>query len=362
MKFYSLGGCKDVGRSCLILTFDDNHSIMLDCGLHMKYNTIDQIYPQFELINHLNIDLILISHFHLDHVGALPYYIRNYKPNSKIIMTYPTKSLFPLLMDDYYKILTSSNYQQQQHDYHSYTKENIRKCIESTLTCSINETMIIYPKKINKEQDQDEEEPYYITAYYAGHVLGAVMFHIQYKSQSIVYTGDFSMTTDRHLGAAKIKALYPNILITESTYASTIRPSRISIEQKFISEILKTVLNGGNVLIPVFAFGRAQELCILIELIWNKMNLKHIPVYFTSGLSTKANKYYELYTSWTNQSIKSLHLKHKGYNSFNYQFIKLFHLSLLDQKKPMIIFATPGMLNGGISLEIFKKWCHIKKI
>lgn len=65
-----------------------------------------------------------------------------------------------------------------------------------------------------------------IKAYYAGHVLGAAMFHVQAGDESVVYTGDYNMTPDRHLGAAWIDCCRPDLLITESTYATTVRDSR----------------------------------------------------------------------------------------------------------------------------------------
>jgi integrator complex subunit 11 len=62
------------------------------------------------------------------------------------------------------------------------------------------------------------DEDFEIRAYYAGHVLGAVMFYVRVGEESVVYTGDYNMTPDRHLGAAKIDCLHPDVLITESTF------------------------------------------------------------------------------------------------------------------------------------------------
>lgn len=55
--------------------------------------------------------------------------------------------------------------------------------------------------------------------------------------------------------------------------------------------------------------GRAQELCILLDLYWSRMNLGHIPIYFTAGLSQKANFFYKLFINWTNQKIKQTFVK-----------------------------------------------------
>ena len=146
-----------------------------------------------------------------------------------------------------------------------------------------------------------------IKAYYAGHVLGAAMFEIRVGQQSVVYTvllyifslnfkkfknfaikGDYNMTPDRHLGAAWIDRCRPDILITESTYATTIRDSKRCRERDFIKKVHGCLDRGGKVLIPVFALGRAQELCILLETYWERMQLQY-PIYFSLGLTEKVH-------------------------------------------------------------------------
>jgi integrator complex subunit 11 len=78
----------------------------------------------------------------------------------------------------------------------------------------------------------------------------------------------------------------PDILITESTYATTIRDSKRCRERDFIKKVHTCLDKGGKVLIPVFALGRAQELCILLETYWERMNLQY-PIYFSLGLTEK---------------------------------------------------------------------------
>ena len=109
---------------------------------------------------------------------------------------------------------------------------------------------------------------------------------------------------------------------------------------------------GGKVLIPVFALGRAQELCILIDSYWERMNLK-VPIYFSAGLTEKANKYYKLFINWTNEKIKKTFIQR---NMFDFKHIKPFERSFMDLPGPMVLFASPGMLHSGTSLEVFKKW------
>ena len=74
------------------------------------------------------------------------------------------------------------------------------------------------------------------------------------------------------------------MLITESTYATTVRSSRKAREGDFLKKVHEAVLSGGKVLIPVFALGRAQELLLLIDSYWERISeLKEIPIYFSAG-------------------------------------------------------------------------------
>lgn len=155
---------------------------------------------------------------------------------------------------------------------------------------------------INLHQTINVDEDLQIRAYYAGHVLGAAMFYVKVGEESVVYTGDYNMTPDRHLGAAFIDKLRPDLLITETTYATTIRDSKRTRERDFLKRVHECVEKGGKVpkrsesahlvqvLIPVFALGRAQELCILLDTYWERMNL-NIPIYFSAGNMKSCESY-----------------------------------------------------------------------
>lgn len=196
----------------------------------------------------------------------------------------------------------------------------------------------------------------HVKAYYAGHVLGAAMFHVKVGEESVLYTGDYNMTPDRHLGVAIIDKCQPDVLITESTYAATIRDSKRARERDFLKQIHQCVASGGKVLVPTFALGRVQELCILIDAYWTRAGLSDIPVYFTGGMAEMATKYYKNWIEWTNEGIQTTFLK-DGVNPFDFKNIKPFEKSFADLPGPMLVFSTPGMLHSGTSLELFKKWC-----
>eukprot|EP00118_Oscarella_pearsei_P007860 m.39466 g.39466 ORF g.39466 m.39466 type:complete len:611 (+) comp32744_c0_seq1:31-1863(+) len=336
IKVVPLGAGQDVGRSCILLNVGGK-KIMLDCGMHMGFND-ERRFPDFSYIGAGPVtdylDCVIISHFHLDHCGALPYFTEMFGFDGPVYMTHPTKAICPILLEDYRKITV-----ERRGETNFFTSAMIKDCMKKVVAVNLHQTV----------QVDDELE---IKPYYAGHVLGAAMFQIKVAGQSVVYTGDYNMTPDRHLGAAWIDKCRPDLLITESTYATTIRDSKRCRERDFLMKVHEVIEAGGKILIPVFALGRAQELCILLETFWERMNLK-APIYFSTGLTEKANHYYKLFISWTNQKIKSTFVRR---NMFEFKHIKAFERSLADNPGPMVLFATPGMLHAGLSLAMFKKW------
>jgi len=86
------------------------------------------------------------------------------------------------------------------------------------------------------------------------------MFHVRAGNASVVYTGDYNMTPDRHLGAAWIDRVRPDVLITESTYATTIRDSKRARERDFLKKVHECVAQNGKVRRPLWpATGEAAQ-------------------------------------------------------------------------------------------------------
>ena len=315
IKVVPLGAGQDVGKSCVLVTIGGKN-IMMDCGMHPGYND-SRRFPDFRYISREGnfnglIDLVIISHFHLDHCGSLPYFTEVLGYDGPLYATHPTKAIMPILLEDYRKISVERRGVEQK-DF--FTSEQIKQCMLKVTPCALEETVTIEPD-------------FEIRPYYAGHVLGAAMFYIRVGQQSLLYTGDYNMTPDRHLGSARCDKLRPDLMITESTYATTIRESKRWRERDLLDQVTQTVRAGGKVLIPVFALGRAQELCLLLDAHWERTGLD-VPIYFSAGLTEKANWYYKLYISWTNQKIKDTFVKR---NVFDFQHIRPFDRALIEQQ------------------------------
>ena len=132
-----------------------------------------------------------------------------------------------------------------------FTDADVDNCLSRYTPIAVQETLVV-------------KDNLRITAHYAGHVLGAVMFEIECRGRKVVYTGDFNTTPDRHLGPADIRQLNPDVLITESTFATTAKAVRRKREMEFVEAVAKSVSAGGKVLIPTFAVGKLQELALLL--------------------------------------------------------------------------------------------------
>ncbi|CAB1336608.1 unnamed protein product, partial [Coregonus sp. 'balchen'] len=312
-------------------------------------------FPDFSYITQQGrltefLDCVIISHFHLDHCGALPYMSEMVGYDGPIYMTHPTKAICPILLEDFRKITVD-----KKGETNFFTSQMIKDCMKKVVPLNLHQTV----------QVDDELE---IKAYYAGHVLGAAMVQIKVGSESVVYTRRAlagalatggkpaeSLPYEQNM-AAWIDKCRPDILISESTYATTIRDSKRCRERDFLKKVHETVERGGKVLIPVFALGRAQELCILLETFWERMNMK-APIYFSTGLTEKANHYYKLFITWTNQKIRKTFVQR---NMFEFKHIKAFDRSYADNPGPMIIMpgycvqGTIGhkILNGQKKLEM----------
>lgn len=337
LEITPLGSGCEVGRSCVLLKFCDK-TVMFDCGIHPAFNGLVSL-PYFDEIDPSKIDLLLVTHFHLDHCGALPYFLEKTEFNGKCFMTHPTKAIYKLLLSDYVKVS------------HVNTEDSLFD--ERDLNNSLD--------KIN-EIDYHQEFNYNginFSAYNAGHVLGAAMFLIIIKGIRILYTGDFSREEDRHLKSAEIPKLDVHVLIIESTYGVHIHEPRLEREETFTKSVGEIVLRKGKCLLPVFALGRAQELLLILDEYWikNEDQLKDIPIYYPSSLANKCMKIFQTYKNMMGDRVK------KGQNSFNFKYIKcvnnLDNLNFFEG--PGVVMASPGMLQNGLSRNLFDKWCTDSK-
>lgn len=339
-----LGAGQEVGRSCILLSFFDEKHILLDCGVHMGYKD-QRKYPNFRFLqDHLKtsdlnskIDFLLLSHFHLDHCAALPFLIHKFNFSNKIYTSEPTRAILPYMLNDFIRV--------SKDPFFKANERHVVQVMNSVQSLTLNAEYNINGVKIS--------------SFYAGHVLGAVMFLIEYKGVRVLYTGDFNSAADRHLAALKVPQCQPDVVISESTYATIMKDWKKQREMQFMCLAKKTLERSGKILIPVFALGRAQELMILIDDLWEKTGWQ-VPVYYAGRLVERVQFYYKLFLPWTNQNLQRSAMQQMKRLSGFTRFQPLPKGAELTSGS-IVVLATPGMLHAGRSLELFKRMCTDSK-
>eukprot|EP00922_Rhytidocystis_sp_ex-Travisia-forbesii_P025467 GHVS01037389.1.p1 GENE.GHVS01037389.1~~GHVS01037389.1.p1 ORF type:complete len:483 (+),score=69.56 GHVS01037389.1:1232-2680(+) len=370
-----LGAGCEVGRSCIVVSFRGS-SVMLDCGLHPAYAGIGAL-PLFDAVDMSSMCLCLCTHFHLDHCGAIPYVATKTNFTGKIVMTEPTKAICKLLWVDYARMgkFTSSGKEaaggggtrasggarsgggssgEASSAEVSYDEGVLFDEFDVERTLQLCETIDFH------EQHVHENVTY--TCYGAGHVLGACMFMIEIGGVRLLYTGDYSREVDRHVPVAEIPKTSVHVLICEATYGVRVHDERVAREMRLFGYIRDIVIRRkGKCLLPVFALGRAQEILLMLDEFWEayKNEMADIPIIYVSPMATRSMRVLETFVSMCGDSVRERSLK--GDNPFDFKYIKNARnlasvYQHLHQDGPCVIMAAPGMLQSGMSREIFELW------
>ncbi len=319
MDVQFLGGAGEVGRSGILLKGKKN--MLLDYGV--KLDTKIE-YP----MNAGRVDAFILSHAHLDHSGNAPALYSSGSPVS--FGTPPTLKLSELLLEDSMKISRKNRVA------HRFSKRDYR---------NFQRKYVSYDYKVPIDFGE-----YQISLHDAGHISGSSMPLIEdaHSGKRLLYTGDFKLSPQllRH-GAEIVKA---DVLITESTYATSEHPDRRTLEKAFIDDVKQTIENKGTALVAVFAVGRAQELLALLY------NNRLIDFTYVDGMAKKASDIAMQYPGYIdNESLLRGAMDrvnrvgdHEGRGN-----------ALAGGN---IIVTTAGMLNGGPILNYILKLGPASKI
>ena len=330
-----LGAGQEVGRSCCLLKFQGK-TVMFDSGIHPGYSGHVSL-PFFDHVDLATVDLCLVTHFHLDHCASLPYLITKTTFKGRVFMTHATKAVYRLMLTDFLKVSGRG-------DDALYDEKDLVASLERIETVDFHQ--------------EREVAGVRFWCYVAGHVLGACMFMVDIAGTRVLYTGDYSREEDRHLQAAELPSVSPDVLIIESTYGVQSHDPRLNREKRFTELVATTVLRGGKCLIPVFALGRAQELLLILDEFWaTHPEVRHVPIYYASPLARKCMAVYQTYINSMNAHIQGA-FRERG-NPWEFKHIQYLSggIEALDDHGPVVVMASPGMLQSGLSRQLFDAWC-----
>ncbi|KAG5363759.1 Endoribonuclease YSH1 [Yarrowia sp. B02] len=335
-SFVALGGGREVGRSCHVISFKGK-TIMLDAGVHPAHSGLASLpfYDEFDLST---VDILLISHFHLDHAASLPYVMQKTNFKGRVFMTHPTKGIYRWLLSDFVRVTSGA-----ESDPDLYSEADLTASFNKIETIDYHSTMEVNGVKF--------------TAYHAGHVLGAAMYTIEVGGVKVLFTGDYSREEDRHLNQAEVPPMKPDILICESTYGTGTHLPRLEREQRLTGLIHSTLDKGGKCLLPVFALGRAQEILLILDEYWESHpDLQEFSIYYASALAKKCIAVYQTYINMMNDNIRRRFRDQKT-NPFRFKYIKnIKNLDRFDDMGPCVMVASPGMLQSGVSRSLLERW------
>jgi len=328
-----LGAGGEVGRSCFLVRFGLD-CVLVDTGVHLTPSAPVERIPSIP--SDCQLAAIIVTHYHLDHVGALPYLLGVSNSTSlslcNVFMTTPTSLLAPPVLMDYCRNGPNSDL---------YTPNHVMRCFEKVRTLPLNtETFLTKDRRLS------------VTAFHSGHVLGGVGLLFKDSVSSLVYTGDFSVLQDALLRPLQVPHLsIPNagvdVIISEATHATRIAERPISASEKELCTRIASTLNrNGKVLIPIFAVGRTQEIASII-----RHHLGYEPELYTTSVSGRKASIItqSVARSWNvcrdNTQVEDLNVKF-----------------LNDVKNipsgACVIFSSPAMIEGGTSLDIFLIMCE----
>lgn len=312
------GGAREVGGSCIVVE-TENSRVALDYGIKVEKG-LSYDAPK-------GLDAVIITHAHLDHSGNL---LTLADGNTAIIGSEATRDVTSELLNDLIKV------QRMNGINIPYSHKDVNK---------ISDLWISREKLALPGME--------ISLYPAGHVLGARMAYLEAEGKKVLYTGDFCLHDTEILDGADLSALprEPDVLIMESTYGGTVRPSRDELINTLFRSIVEAMERKGNILIPTFAFHRMQEMARRIDIAIGMGILPHYNAYCISGLAERITEYFDEYKMSLKKSIQG-----QG-NPFKYERIK--RVKKIDAiHEPAVVICTPGFGQAGISRKLLFEWAE----
>ncbi len=320
----------------------DGKKILIDCGLVQgsKMSEDDNKRP-FEY-DVTSIDMLFITHAHLDHVGRIPFLVKS-GFNGKIYSTPPTKDLAELMLNDGFHLMRKEA--QRENTEPLYGVDDIKRALSLWETLPYHEVMNLADDMTVLLRD-------------AGHILGSAMIEITYNGKKILFSGDLGNSPAPLLKDTEYVADIDYLLI-ESVYGDRVHEKREE-RQKLLKNVIEDTINRkGVLLIPAFSLERTQELLFEINDLVEHDRIPKIPVFLDSPLAIKATAVYKKYESYFNTEAKEI-IK-SGDDVFKFPMLKFTEdvedsKAILGVHPPKIIIAGSGMSNGGRILHHEKNY------
>ncbi len=277
---------------------------MLDCGMHPK-NTGDDALPLFKAITDRDVEAILISHAHQDHIGTLPLAMRRVS-GARVFMTEATAEIGSVLLHNSVNVMTRQREEIGELSYPLFTHRETDRSSERWRRCPLRQQMSIAGERAPRR----EKHALAFEFFDAGHVLGSTGIMLRTEGRTVFYTGDVNFDDQTIMEAAVFPEEKIDVLIMECTRGDHAKPegwTRANEERRFSEALGAALERDACVLIPVFALGKTQEILAMLYEFRRQRLLPEFPIYI-GGLSSKFTDIYDRRTHTTRRQMPRLKL------------------------------------------------------
>jgi metallo-beta-lactamase family protein len=334
------------GSKYLLKAFGKN--ILIDCGLFQGLKELRLLNWDALPINSKEIDVVLLTHGHLDHCGYLPRLVKS-GFDKKILATTPTFEIAKVILEDSARIQEEDAQLANRHGYSKHKPARPlydTKDVERTLphfSAQLLDTWINLFENIS------------VRFRYNGHILGATFIELKIGNKRFVFSGDIGREKDSLLHPPQ-RPEQADVLFIESTYGNKLHPG--NAEAHLAEVINEAAQTQGTIIIPSFAVERTQLLMYLFWQLRKKNGIPSIPVYMDSPMGKNVLDIFHHNKEWHKLSTEDCNEMCR--DIIQVQTIQ-DTLNLAKQKNAKIVIAGSGMASGGRVLTYFQKYLGDEK-
>ncbi len=334
INIHFLGAAGTVTGSKFLLETPELN-ILVDCGMFQGLKELRELNWKNLNFSPQEIDLVLLTHGHLDHCGYLPRLAAN-GYTGKITGTSPTLAIAEIIMFDSAKI--------QEEDAERANEEDLSRHEPALPLYTIEDV----EKTISLFQSSEPDKWYEATKDIRyrfqknGHILGAAFIELEIYGKLFLFSGDVGRENDLLLNPPN-RPQWADYLFLESTYGDRLHPTE-NVEKLLTQIIADTLQKNGTLIIPSFAVERLQTLMFLIWKLYEKNKIPHLPIFIDSPMGNAVWTVFERFTDWHKLSLSELRSMQKFFNIItSYKDT----WNTVDDKRAKVIIAGSGMVTGG---------------
>lgn len=334
IKIHFLGASGTVTGSKIYLETPELN-IMVDCGMFQGLKELRELNWRPLPIDTSKIDVVLLTHGHLDHTGYLPRLTKSgFK--GKIHGTAPTLAITEIILRDSAKI--------HEEEAKKANSEGFSKHHPALPFYTLKDVEKILGHFEPQEQDLWKQlaENIRFRFVYNGHIIGSCFIELEVFGKILVFSGDIGRKSD-YLLAPPERPRWADFLFVESTYGHKLHPTE-NVEDIMVELIKKTLSQRGNLIIPSFAVERLQSLMYLLWKLYRKNRIPNIPVFVDSPMGNNVLSVFERFPNWHKLPMNDYRAMCDHINiTTSYEDT----WKTIDDPRPKIIIAGSGMVTGG---------------